>query len=85
MNSKEILQTIVAEDGSCSWIDEKGGIDICAQCPMSKLKTRPDGNYYSCVDSLAVHQLNEADQDAIYKAKAEELLLEIDIEDMLKS
>lgn len=83
MNAKEILQTIIAEDGSCSWITEAE--KTCNECPMSKLKTRPDGNYYSCVDSLGAHNLKEAEQNALYKAKAEELLLDIDIEDLLKS
>ncbi len=79
MDKNEILQKIINEEGSCTW----GNKHVCAACPMSKLKKRPDGNYYSCVEAVGVNNLTEEEADAKYKEIAIRLLTDEAIEELL--
>jgi hypothetical protein len=53
---------------------------------MSKLKTRPDGTFLSCVDAVGVNDFfgGFAHMEEKYLAKAIELLSDILIDDMLR-
>lgn len=79
MTEKSILQRIVDEDGSCHWAKPK----ICELCPLSRLKTRKDGSYASCVESLSADGIPEPDADVIYKAAAEQALLNLGMHGIL--
>lgn len=82
MNGVDILNKIIAEEGSCCWATPT----ICNQCPMSRLKKHPNGSWMSCVEAVGVQDISsEEEADAKYKAAAEKLLLENAVEDMLKS
>jgi hypothetical protein len=75
-----ILNKIIEEDGSCTlWASPA----ICAQCPLSKLKQKPDGTYLSCVEALNVDNLTEEEADAKYKEVASRILLDEAIDDLL--
>lgn len=65
------------EDGSCCWSTS----DICKQCPLSKLKKREDGTYYSCVDVVKIDGKTEAEADARYKEIASKILTDIVVEE----
>lgn len=88
MDKRKILQNIIDNDGKCDWVFKWKDNDICAACPMSKLKMRPDGSgYFSCWDSLIYgrpekHMSPEL-EGKIYKEKATELLVDIVMEDMI--
>lgn len=75
-----ILKKIIEEDGSCTlWASPS----VCAQCPMSKLKQKEDGNWLSCVEALGVGNMSEEDADARYKEIAARLLLDEAIDEIL--
>jgi hypothetical protein len=75
-----ILNKIVEEDGSCTkWASPS----VCAECPLSKLKKKPDGSYLSCVEALGAQDMTEEEADAKYKEVAERLLLDEAIDDIL--
>ncbi len=75
-----ILNKIIEEDGSCTlWASPS----ICAQCPLSKLKQKPDGTYLSCVEALGVDNMTEEEADARYKEVASRILLDEAIDDIL--
>lgn len=75
-----ILNKIIEEDGSCTqWASPA----ICAQCPLSKLKQKPDGTYLSCVEALGVDEMTEEEADARYKEVASRILLDEAIDDIL--
>lgn len=80
MHGIDILEKIVAEKGDCSWAKA----DTCEKCPMSKLKKRDNGNYYSCVEALGVLDLSEEEQNTKYEEVAKHLILDINIEEMLR-
>lgn len=82
MEEKEILERIVAENGNCSAFADS---NTCKICPMSRLKLRPGGGYYSCIEALNAHNIPLAEQDAVYKAQAERMLTELAIDEMLKN
>ena len=79
-SERDILQKIVDNEGSCTkWANKS----ICSACPMSKLRRRPSGTYYSCFEAICVSGLNEEEADNKYKEVAVRLLQDISIEDML--
>ena len=79
-DERQILENIVENDGSCTqWANKQ----ICEQCPMSRLKKRSNGSYYSCFEAICVTELSEEDADARYDRAAVRLLMDISIEDML--
>ena len=79
-DERDILQTIVDNDGSCTkWANKS----ICSACPMSKLKKRKGGGYYSCFEAICASDLTEEEADQKYKEAAIKLLQDMSIEDML--
>ena len=79
-DEKDILQAIVDNEGSCTkWANKS----ICRQCPMSKLKKRKEGGYYSCFEAICVLELIEEEADRKYKDAAIRLLQDMSIDDML--
>lgn len=79
MTEEEILEKIIEEEGNCCWANKS----ICEQCPLSKLKKRPDGTYYSCAESVKISGETEEDADARYKEIATRILLEKSIEEYI--
>lgn len=80
MKDKEILQKIIDSEGSCDWSNP----EICAKCPMSRLKFKDDGNPLSCVDALNIENVKIEDRDKVYKAAAEKVLADLAIEDIVE-
>ena len=80
MKDKEILQKIIDSEGSCNWSNP----EICSKCPMSRLKFRDDGNPLSCVDALNIESVKIEDRDKIYKAAAEKVLADLEIDDIIE-
>lgn len=75
-----ILKKIVEAEGSCTqWASPA----VCKECPLSKLKQKPDGNYYSCVEALNIDNMTEEEADARYKEVATRLLLDEAIDEIL--
>lgn len=75
-----ILSKIIEEEGSCTgWANPT----VCAACPLSRLKQKPDGSYLSCIEALGVQDMTEEEADARYKEVATRLLLDEAIEDIL--
>lgn len=81
MDEKDILNRIIQEEGNCCWSKKS----ICQKCPMSRLKQKSDGTYYSCAESIGIEFLTEEEADAKYKTVAEQLLLNKAIEDILEN
>ena len=79
MDGESILKRIIEEEGSCCWSKPS----ICAKCPLSNLKKKPNGSNMSCIEALGVEDLTEEQADAKYKEAAIKLLLEGAIDDML--
>ena len=79
MNEVEILKKIIEEDGSCTWSRPA----ICKNCPLSKLKQKDNGDFYSCIEALGVQDLTEEQADAQYKKVAERLLLDETVDAIL--
>ena len=82
MNEREILEKIIAQEGSCTgWASR----DICTSCPMSRLKKKIDGTFYSCIEAIGADAVDtEKEQDDLYKDAASRLLFDMSIEEMLK-
>jgi hypothetical protein len=74
-----ILKKIIESEGSCTWATTS----ICSQCPMSKLKKKEDGHYFTCIEALGVQDMSEEQADARYKEIAARLLLDEAIEEIL--
>ena len=80
MDGKEILKRIIQEEGNCCWSKQS----ICQRCPLSKLKTKADGSYMSCIEAIGIQDLSEEDADAKYKEIAIRLLMDATVDTMLK-
>lgn len=78
-NEREILESIVEHDGSCTWSNKS----TCAKCPMSRLRARKNGGHYSCIEAICAQELSEEEADKRYKKVAALMLADLDIEDML--
>lgn len=75
-----ILERIIKNDGSCTqWADAA----TCKECPLSKLKKKPNGEYLSCVEALGIEDMTEEEADAKYKEVASRLLLDEKIDEIL--
>lgn len=75
-----ILKKIIEAEGSCTqWASPS----VCQQCPLSKLKQKPDGNFLSCIEALRVQDMSEEEADARYKDVAIRILLDEEIEEIL--
>lgn len=83
----DILNKIIEENGSCSWVEETG-LDICSRCPIASMRKREDGAFMSCLEATGVlgTELNyyHHEVDERYKKVAEQLLLDESIEELLK-
>lgn len=80
MNGISILNKIIENDGSCTkWADKA----ICEACPLSKLKKKADGTYFSCIEAIGAEDMSESKADARYKEIASRLLLDHAIEEIL--
>jgi hypothetical protein len=78
MNS--ILNKIISADGSCTqWASPS----VCQQCPLSKLRKKPNGTYLSCIEALGVQNMTEEEADAKYKEVAARILLDEAIDEIL--
>lgn len=75
-----ILSKIIENEGSCThWATA----DICKRCPLSKLRKKEDGTYFSCVEALGVQDMTEEQADARYKEVASRVLLDETIDSIL--
>lgn len=80
MGNMGILNRIIESDGSCtSWANK----DVCAQCPLSKLRKKEDGTYLSCIEALGAQDMTEEEADARYKEVASRILLDEAIDEIL--
>lgn len=76
----DILKKIIAAEGSCTqWARPT----VCQQCPLSKLKQKPNGSYLSCIEALKVQDMTEEEADARYKDVAIRILLDEAIDEIL--
>lgn len=75
-----ILNKIIQSDGSCT---QWASIDVCKQCPMSKLRKKEDGTYLSCIEALGAQDMTEEEADARYKEVASRILLDEEIDAIL--
>jgi hypothetical protein len=78
MNS--ILNKIIQSEGSCT---QWANVSVCKQCPLSRLRKKEDGTYFSCVEALGIQDMTEEDADARYKEVASRILLDEAIEEIL--
>ena len=76
-----ILNKIIENEGNCSGWATKA---ICSVCPVSKLRKKADGTYYSCVEAIGIDDMTEEQADARYKEIASRILLDEAIDDLLK-
>jgi hypothetical protein len=79
MDKNSILKKIIEEKGNCCWSKPS----ICAACPLSKLKQKPDGLWMSCVEAVGISDMTEEEADAKYLDIATRLLVDESIEDIL--
>jgi hypothetical protein len=80
MAAVDILNKIIANDGSCSgWATKT----TCTICPLSRLKARPDGSYLSCIEAIGADTLPELEADAMYIEAAKKALLELAVDNLL--
>lgn len=80
MGNMDILKKIVESEGSCTLWASKS---VCAKCPLSTLKVKPNGSYYSCIEALGVEKSTEEEADAKYKEVASRMLIDKSIDDLL--
>ena len=66
MEGNEILERIVAEEGSCCWAKPS----ICRNCPLGRLIRSDNGGFMSCVEALNIDGLSEEEADLKYKEAA---------------
>ena len=75
-----ILEKIISSDGSCTqWANQT----VCKQCPLSRLRKKEDGTYYSCVEALRAEDMTEEQADARYKEVASRILVDEAIDEIL--
>jgi hypothetical protein len=90
MSGKDILLKIIEHKGSCDWIlGIKGisGVQLCNNCPLSKLAKDKNGKYKSCYSVIVGDSLNfmhtQKEDAEEYLKMAEELLINILINEEL--
>lgn len=80
MGIMNILEKIIENDGSCTkWANP----EVCAQCPLSKLRKKQNGHFLSCIEAIGAQDLTEEEADAKYKEIAARLLLDEAVDDLL--
>lgn len=88
MDKKAILNHIIENNGSCSWLipfyEDPSSNDLpCVICPLNRLSKRADGSYLGCVSSLLRTLDDVKNCDAIYLGAAQEALTNILVDEML--
>lgn len=78
-DGSEILKKIIEEEGNCCWSKPS----ICARCPLSKLKKKPNGDWMNCIEAIGIEELSEEQADAKYKEVATRILLDEAIDEIL--
>jgi hypothetical protein len=79
-NMNNILNKIIEAEGSCTqWASPS----VCKECPLSKLRQKPNGTYLSCIEALGVQNMTEEEADARYKEVAARILLDEAIDEIL--
>jgi hypothetical protein len=79
-NMNNILNKIIEAEGSCTqWASPS----VCKECPLSKLRQKPNGTYLSCIEALGVQNMTEEEADARYKEVAVRILLDEAIDEIL--
>jgi hypothetical protein len=77
---KDILKKIINNEGNCDWTTPA----ICSACPMSRLKKSPNGSYLGCLEAVGAASLPNEEANKKYQDKALEMLIEAEIEGLLK-
>lgn len=83
MDESDILHKIIREGCNPGWVTP----NICKACPLSKLKMKPDGNWFSCIESVlgsSFDKITEDEVDLKYKEAATKALLDKTVDDILK-
>ena len=75
-----ILNKIIEAEGSCTQLASPS---VCKECPLSKLRQKPNGTYLSCIEVLGVQNMTEEEADARYKEVAARILLDEAIDEIL--
>lgn len=86
MNKKDILKRIITRKGSCDWVTEEArGLNPCNFCPLSRLRKKPNGDYYSCYESVCGDTAEEDSSriDKMYQEAAVKALLDISMDEEL--
>lgn len=78
---EKILKKIIQEGGNCCWAKP----NICAACPLSKLKQRSDGSWMSCVEAVGIEEMSEEEADARYLEIATRMLVDQAVDDLLNN
>jgi hypothetical protein len=81
MNSVEILERIVAEEGSCCWATPS----ICRDCPLGNLIRSDNGKFMSCVEALNIEKLSEEEADARYKEAALRKIADLALDQVIEA
>ncbi len=86
MRKKEVLKRIIANKGSCDWVMEQSdGSTACQYCPLGKLRQKPNGDYFSCFESICgdIKEDNSSKIDKMYHDAAVNILLDISMDEEL--
>ena len=81
MTDIEILERIIAEDGSCCWATPS----ICKKCPLGSLTRSDNGKFMSCVEALNIDGLSEEEADIRYKEAATRKLADIALDQIIEA
>ena len=85
LEAKEILDKIIENNGSCSWVDISS--KTCENCPIGKLLIDENGNQMSCLEAVLTDEntrfVTPEKQNQIFKNKAMDTLATIMIEESL--
>lgn len=81
MREKDILRKIIEEEGSCDWVNTH--TKACNICPLSRLKRKENGDFFSCIEALNTDNMSIHDANNRYKDIAMRVLEELEVEDIL--
>jgi hypothetical protein len=81
MDSIEILERIITEEGSCTWANSA----VCKRCPLGRLVRADGSRYVSCVEAINIQGLSEEEADARYKETATNKLAELMLDDAIRA
>lgn len=80
MEGIDILERIIAEEGSCCWASPS----VCRRCPLGQLTRSDDGTFMSCIEALNIDGLSEEEADARYKEAAASKLADLTINNIIE-